>query len=341
MKKNRITPTDIFLLALALILIGVSFYQTWLGIDQLFGSAALPLAIVLSALLLFLSFLLRNAKLEDKPVGGLMAIYIVIATLCFIANFNALYTRFMRTDIYSQELKMLDSSFDSLETSVASKFNYKYPPEKAQQVEQKKKQLIEQIQDPGNPGIGERAKSLINDIEKLLGEKVSILAAVKNDYSDLAVRMGKQIDSMIFNLSPQEAELKDEIRRGVLKYDKKIQDLTSLGKAEVDSSAEPLIEEAVNEYNRLGGKAKSVLGEEKFKFVPINSQTNEIGKIGYAFRHAIENFGIYPIIVLLGCLILDFLIPILIILIVKSDENTTNTKSTFSKRTGRTVLPTS
>src|SRR5262245_62176170 len=115
MKRHRITVTDLVLAVLALILISVSFYQTWLGIDQLFGPAALPLAFVVSVLLLFMNYLLRNAKLEGKSVGGLMAIYVVIASLCFIANFNALYTRFMKTDIYRHELQSLNSSFNSLE----------------------------------------------------------------------------------------------------------------------------------------------------------------------------------------------------------------------------------
>lgn len=339
MKRKRITGADIFLIVLALILTGVSFHQTWLGIDQLFGTAAMPLALVLSSLLLFLDYQLRNAKLEQKSIGGLLAIYIFVATLCFVANFNALYTRFMKTDIYSQELKALNTDFNNLETNVAAKFNYKYPQDIAQQVEAKKKQLIEQIQDPGNPGIGDRAKSIIRDIEKLLGETLDILSPVKNDYQDLAVRMGKQIDSMILNLSPQEADLKEEIAKDVLKYNKKIQELTLLSKSEIDTSSEPVIQEALNEYNKIGLKAQSVLGQEKFKFAPKTSETYEIGKIGYAFRHAFENFGIYPIVVLLGCLVLDFLIPILIILIVKSDENTLNSPVLGRRRSGGTIIP--
>jgi hypothetical protein len=334
MKKNKITFVEIILIVLALILTSVSFHQTWLGIEQLFGSAAIPLALVLSILLLLLDVLLRNAKLGQKPVLGLIAIYSFVAILCFLANFNALYTRFMKTDIYSQELKMLNSKFNELETNVSSKFNYKYPQETAQQVESKKKQLVEQIQDPGNLGIGDRAKGIIKDIEKLLGDKIDILSPVKNDYADLAIRMGKQIDSMVLNLSPQEAELKDEISRSVLKYNKKIQDLT-INKNQIDNSAESLIQEALNEYNKLGGRSQSVLTKDKFEFTTITSKTSEIGKIGFAFSHAWEHFGIYPIVVFLGCLVLDFLIPILIILIVKGNENKDNTGPVI--RTGKTI----
>lgn len=336
MKRHRITFVEIVLVVVALVFTGISFHQTWIGTYQLFGTSSMLLALGLSIMLLLLDYLLRNAKLEQKPVTGLMAVYSFFAILCFVANFNALYTQLMRTDIYSQELKTLNANFNHLQTDVSAKFNYKYPQEKTQQIEIKKKQLMEQIQDPGNIGIGERARGIIQDIEKLLGEKIDILSPVKNDYADLAARMGKQIDSMVMNLSPQESELKDEISRTVLKYNKKLEDLT-VNKSQVDSDAEPLIQEALNEYNKLGGKAQSVLGAEKFKFTPMISKTSEIGKIGYAFSHAWENFGVYPIVVFLGCLVLDFSIPIIIILIGRTEENTVS--DVLTKRKAGVILP--
>jgi hypothetical protein len=236
---------------------------------------------------------------------------------------------------------LLNNSFNKLETDVAAKFNYKYPPDVSQQVEAKKKQLIEQIQDPGNPGIGTRAQSIIKDIERLMGDKIDVLSPVGNDYTDLAVRMGKQIDAMILNLSPQETDLKSDITKGVLKYNKKIQELITLTKTEVDDNSQRLIEEAIIDYNKLGSKAQSILGEEKLKFAPMASRTQEIGKIGYAFSHAFQNFGIYPIIVLLGCLVLDFLIPILILLIVKPTDNSSSGGGWNTKRTGRVLTPNS
>lgn len=340
MKRHRITPIEIFLLALALILTSVSFRQTWLGMDQLFGPAAMWLALVLSSLLLLLDYLLRNARLEGTSVGGLMAMYGFVAILCFVANFNALYTRFMRTDIYRQELNSLNSNFNGLQTDVLAKFNYKYPRELAQEVDIKKRQLMEQIQDPGNPGIGDRAKSIIKDIEKALGEKVDILSPVGHDYADLAYRMGKQIDSMVMNLSPQESELKDEIDGEVLKYNRSLQEVSLQSNKEIDEEAPTLIQEGTNDYNKLGGKAQTILAQQKFKFKPLDSQVSEVGKIGFAFRHAWENFGVYPIVVLLGCLILDFLIPVLIALIIRSEEAVGDPLTFLSpRRQGRTLFP--
>ena len=339
MKRNSITATDLFIGILALLLISVSFYQTWLGLQQIFGPASFIIALVLSCLLLLLCWLIREARLKGNSTTGLLSIYVFIASFCFMANFNALYTRFMKTDIYTAELREINDDYNHLESDVQAKFSYKYPKETIQNVEIKKKQLMEQIKDPGNLGIGDRAKSLISDIEKLLGQRVDLLTPVKNDYPDLAERMGKQIDGMISDLSTEESELKVDINKAVLKWNKKIQELLLLSKNEKDDISQGLIDESITEYNKLGIKAHTVLGDDKFKFIPITSKTQDVGKIGYAFEHAIKNFGVYQFVVLMGCILLDFLIPILLILITKPDNKNRNGGVFSNKREGRVLIP--
>ena len=268
MSKKSVNATDLFLAILAILLISVSFYQTWLGLDQIFGNAAFLIALVLSLLLLFLIWMIRVAKVEGRSTSSLVGIYIFIASFCFIANFNALYTRFMRTDIYTEELRGINERFNNLESNVQSKLSYKYNKETAQNIEIKKKQMIEQIKDPGNKGIGTRAQSLIRDIEKLTGQKVDFLTPVGNDYDDLAERMGRQIDNMISDLSPEERALKTDLNNAVLKWNKKIQDLLLLSKKEKDDISQGLIDESLTDYNKLGNRAITVLGNDKFKFTP-------------------------------------------------------------------------
>ncbi|MGS0748628.1 hypothetical protein [Halpernia sp. GG3] len=340
-KSNAIGPSEIFLAVLAILLISVSFYQTWLGLEQIFGNASIVIAFVLSLLLLFLIFMIRQAKLEGKPTRSLVGIYIFVASFCFIANFNALYTRFMRTDIYTSELRSINENFNKLQADVETKFNYKYDKATTQNVEIKKKQLIEQIKDPGNKGIGTRAQSLIADIEKLTGQKVDLLTPVKNDYADLSERMGKQIDNMISDLSPEESVLKSDINVSVVKWNKKIQDLLLLSKKEQDEASQGLIDESLSDYNKLGNRAQTVLGAEKYKFTPEVSKTQEVGKIGFAFEHAIKNFGVYQFVVLMGCILLDFVIVIIVLLVTPDNSgNNDNNGSVFNnKRSGRTLIP--
>ncbi|WP_326983295.1 hypothetical protein VUJ46_01735 [Chryseobacterium sp. MYb264] len=338
--NKKTTPSDLFLGVLALLLISVSFYQTWLGLQQIFGPASFVIALVLSLLLLFLCWLLRSAKLEGKPTGSLVGIYIFIASFCFIANFNALYTRFMKTDIYTDELRTINKSFTDLEGNIESKLNYKYNKATTQNIEIKKKQLMEQIKDPGNKGIGSRALSLIADIEKLTGQKVDLLTPVGNDYADLSERMGNQIDNMVSDLSTEERVLKTDINLAAAKWNKNIQELLLLSKNEKDKLSQGIVDESLVEYNKLGSRAENVLGKDKISFEPLVSQTQEVGKIGFAFEHAIKHFGMYQFVVLAGCILLDFVIVIIILLVTNPDNNRNNRGSVFNnKRSGRTLIP--
>lgn len=340
MNKKSINATDLFLAILAILLISVSFYQTWLGLDQIFGNAAFLIALVLSLLLLFLIWMIRVAKVEGRSTSSLVGIYIFIASFCFIANFNALYTRFMRTDIYTEELRGINERFNNLESNVQSKLSYKYNKETAQNIEIKKKQMIEQIKDPGNKGIGTRAQSLIRDIEKLTGQKVDFLTPVGNDYNDLADRMGRQIDNMISDLSPEERALKTDLNNSVLKWNKKIQDLLLLSKKEKDDISQGLIDESLTEYNKLGNRAITVLGNDKLKFTPETSKTQDVGKIGFAFEHAIKNFSMYQFVVLMGCILLDFVIVIIVLLVTPNNGGSNNGSSIFNgnKRSGKVLI---
>lgn len=61
--NSRITATDLFLGVLALLLVGVSFWQTWLGLGQIFGNASLPVG--LSAIVGYVVFNLENQSKEE------------------------------------------------------------------------------------------------------------------------------------------------------------------------------------------------------------------------------------------------------------------------------------
>lgn len=338
-KRNNsgvsITATDLFLAILALMLISVSFYQTWRGLEQIFKGGAIMVSLVLSLLLLFLCWMLRDYKLKGKKTGGLVGIYIFIASFCFVANFNALYTNMMKTDIYIEELKGIEENFSNLENDISANLNYKYPKNIAQQIEIKKKQLIEQIQDPANVGIGDRAKALIRDLERLLGQRIDLLTVKDGDYENLALRMGAQVDNMVMDLSPDEKRLKNDINSANLKWTKEVQKAINLPKSEIDINAPAIVNLALSDYNKIGHQAQSVLGRNKIDFKDKKSEILEVGKMGYAFKHAISNFSIYTVLILAGCILLDFVIVIIILLVTTTENNNNNVRST---RRGGTIV---
>jgi hypothetical protein len=102
--------------------------------------------------------------------------------------------------------------------------------------------------------------------------------------------------------------------------------------------AQGQIDKSLTEYNKLGNRAHTILGDEKIKFTPSLSKTQEVGKIGYAFNHAIQNFGMFQFVVLAGCVLLDFGI-LIIILLMPADPRNMNTGSVIgNKRVGKTLI---
>lgn len=341
MKKQLFTVTDLFLAFLAVLLISVSFYQTWLGLDQIFGGSSVVIALVLSLILLFLLWQIRLVKLTGGSSTGLSWIYFFFAAFCFIANFNALYTRFMRTDIYVNELTDIKIKYNNLETDVEAKLNFEVDNQKArQEIVGELNGLRMQITDPKNQGKGEQSNIILARIEKKLGGKLTPLTPISNTpqgYSDLADRYEQQIIQKMENLSPDEKKLKDDINNAVLKWNKDIQKILLLSQVEIDAMSKGQINLSLTEYNKLGNRAHSILGDDKFKFTPL-PEFQEPGKIGYAFKHAIDNFGMFAFVVLAGCILLDFGI-LIIILLMPADRGNGNYNGGRTTSRGKVLIP--
>ncbi len=340
MSKKSINASDLFLAVLAILLLGVSFDNTWLGLEQIFGPSSFVIASVLSLLLLFLVWMIRAAKVEGKPTRSLVWIYIFIASFCFIANFNALYTKFMKTDIYTKELREINDKFNYLEADVIKKLNYGTPDEKDRlAIASKTEQLMKQIVDKGTPGFGDKAMQLKQEIEKLLKQKLTLLTVSKGDYDDLATRMGTQIFDMMDQLSPSEKTLKTDVENAKLNWNRQISKLLSMSKNDINNIAQGEIDKSLQQYNDLVNRSKSVLGEEKIKIEAATSKTQDVGKIGFAFDHAIRNFGMYQFVVLMGCILLDFVI-VIIVLLVTPSNGVTNNPSVFggNRKNGKVLI---
>lgn len=321
--NKKITASELFLALLALLLIGVSFYQTWLGLQQIFGPASFVIALVLSLLLLYLLWEIRKAKLERKPTASLVWIYVFVASFCFIANFNALYTRFMKTDIYTEELKIIGKKLNNLETAVNSKLDL--PDSKiAKQVEEYRTKLRIQIVNEGNPGIGPEARKVLNDLQDLTGKKFTPLYAINKDFKDLALRMDKQVENVVYGLSPSERDLQSKVSNASLIWNKEIENTLRLPDSQLNKAAQGQIEKALAEYNKLGNEAQTVLGVKKLEFTLAESETHLAGKLSFSIRHAIKNFGVSQFVVLAGCILLDFVIVIIILFATTPRENSTN-----------------
>ncbi|OYU67634.1 MAG: hypothetical protein CFE22_03870 [Cytophagaceae bacterium BCCC1] len=248
----------------------------------------------------------------------------------------------MKTDIYTTELRDIKENFNKLETNVESKLNYSITdPKSRQEIVGEINGLRMQITDPKNQGKGELSDIILGRIEKKLGSKLTPLTPISDTpqgYADLADRYEQQIIQKIENLSPDEKKIKEDINNAVLKWNKDIQSLLLLPQKEIDKVSQGQIDKALTEYNKLGNRAQTILVDDKFQFTPSLSNTQEVGKIGYAFDHAIKHFGMFAFVVLAGCILLDFGI-LIIILLLPTDPSNGNTRSVIgNKRVGKTLI---
>lgn len=321
--QSTLGVEELILIGLAMILSAISFWQTWGGYEQLFGGVAIGVSFVLTILLLFITYKIWEHKKENKPTTALSIFYFMLAIFSITGNFNQIYTTFLKTDIYREELREVKNDFTDLENTINENLNYKYPKNISQQIESKKKQLSQQIKDEANPGIGSKAQMIISDIERLLGQKLTFLTAKNNDYNDLARRMEEQIDNLLFNLSPDEKKLKSDIHSATLKWHKEVDNLLGMSSDIIDNSTPQVIELALSDYNKIGNQANSTLGTDNIGFENKKSEVNEVGKMGYSFKHAISNIGVYSIGVLFACLFLDLAILIMIHLTTNNQGNNT------------------
>lgn len=197
-----------------------------------------------------------------------------------------------------------------------------------------------QITDPRNQGKGEKANIILARIETMLGGKLTTLTPISNTpegYSDLADRYEQQIIQKMENLSPDEKKLKTDINNLVLFWNREISKLLLMNEKDIVDMAQGQIDKALTDYNKIGNRAMITLGPDKINFLPFQSNTQEVGKVGYAFGHALTNFGIMPMIVLAGCLLLDFGI-LFILLLMPTDNNSNQNSTAYNKKSGRTLI---
>ncbi len=339
--NSRITATELFLGVLALLLVGVSFWQTNVGLDQIFGNASLPVALVLSLVMLFLIWKISQKKKQGESAGKFLRIYLFFASFCFIANFNAIYTKFKGDLIYKDEIKRLNAKFSALQSNIDGLFVYTIDNNKKQEVLSLVDQLKLQIQDPANKGIGPESRAIISRIENILGKKLTLLTPETNTeegYRDLSERMEKQVYDMISRLTPEQQELKEKVGEAVVRWNENTVQLLSAPKNTDSKLFVIKIDQMVIEYNNLGKEAEQILGKNKYKFKEIKSEAEEVGKIGYAFKYGFrDNFDIYTILILLVCILLDFGIVYIVLLTTEEDKNN-NRNNVFSKNRGKTII---
>ncbi len=313
------------LIILALICVSISFLQTARGYDELAGPVFnWAFSIVISLFILLLNFRFRDHLRKGLAIAGILAFYLIVTSFSFAGNFNAFYSQFMEKELYETELKVFRSDLEGIQQkAITALDNSNNADEVRAKVLPLKRALEEQIKNPGNPGLGEKARSLITEIESILATPITLLQG--RSYEETATLMGQQIENV---LNDQLSVLTADADRLALR----INTMADSIKPEIDAALQQggdvlkangkrLLDETAGIHNTIGALALNTLGEGQFTFEPIQSKHAQVGKVSHSFQSAMRGDNPQAAwIAGVASLAVDLLVPLYIVLTVRRKE---------------------
>jgi len=323
MKKKQSDGAGFFFI-LTLIFLGISVWQTGLGYQLMFGKIlAWLFSFCLGFTMLYLLIQIRRNRINGVSAIGPLIAYIIVAIFSFWGNFNALYTRFNEDELYKKEL--LNKKEDLAGSIVmAKKELLKVDPESISlitEVNSLKRQLKMQILDQANPGVGDRAKIIINDLENKLGQRLTIFSGTPDQLAAKYIENIENILDVKLNVAMlmRSRELIDDITdvydKALEAIDKALDDNANVAKAR------KAIKEGVFAINDIGSKTKNFVGED-YEYKKAVFVNQEVGKLSHTAKSALSgenNFS--ALITFLVAVAIDGLIPLVVFLSTIHDHS--------------------
>lgn len=331
-----------FLLIVTLFFLGISVWQTSLGYELILGTyLAWFFAIAIGLMMLFLALEMRKRRVRGESAVGPLIGYCACAIFCFFGNFNAIYTRYNREELYKKELQQHKDELTAIVTSAtvalqkADTTSFKLK----KNVEEHEGQLIRQILDPANSGLGKRAMEEVIALEQLLNQKLTRFsgspAVMANSYKDnitqiLSTRLAESKMIQSKNLISKIQAGKDTI--SPLIYD-------ALKPQNVVAKGQAVIFKTVDEINNIGEETQNFVGKNYFSYQPAQFENQEMGKISHTFQSAFNgtntSAAFISVILALG---IDALVPFVIFVGTRRDEEQYDSYRTKNGKGGVEVI---
>ena len=308
---------DVIFAVIVLLTAGFSTVTTYIGFSKdLPEYMAMAIAAIIGFGLLGVNFKLRQGRLNDDPIWGVLVVFMMIVVFSFISNTNAFYSFLIRDDIVRETQQEAWSVFDKESSralqEIEQRPGYQAELRRIAEIENEITKLRDQITDPRNPGLGERARAHVEKIEELLETRLTERVAPD------AERPMQEHEEYARAIEAHIRELIEERRsRGVV-------DLLQGTHAEIQRLRQRHEQRmATRDYQRkhtdemyrdLKGIENTI--NRTLNLTPplvlkeINDEADEVGKFKYTWRNIIA--WINPVAIVLGALLgalLDVLAP--------------------------------
>jgi hypothetical protein len=322
----------IVLLLIALLCLGFSFVTMMYGYRDLVGSiwGSAVLSAILVLMLFALNYKLRRglqAGISGGQIATLFVIYVIVVLASFSGLFNRFYSTFMQDELIKEELQQKITLVQDIQNRAKSELSSIEAEKLRGRIEGKIAQLQQQIKNPGEPGMGVKARSIIADVEAELKERLTVLTWRDMSTEGLE-KLSATYATMIRDVMEKsegmrkinEPERRAYIAAMVSESNRAVDKLTQNSKAAANktevSRADALnaLQEAVNVYKGIGSKTRSLLKDKVFAYDEnIRVENDELGKISHTYRSAGQHIGHWSVwIAAFLALMIDLIVPMFV-----------------------------
>lgn len=313
LNKNTL-PT----LFVALIALSISTYQTAIGFSQAFDFPGMGLAFscMITAMLGYINWILLNKEggLHTKDYSSTFLIYLSFAFFSITANFNSLYSNYMKPLWISEDLALIEAEINQLEGKVITLVDKKYNISgKEKELNQLKESLKYEIYNPGNKGFGKEAKSFVKSIEKILGTKISIPKGSPNEiFRALNRQIEDAFDVGIVTQTSLINEVIDSLKSYTPIIKNRIREVRLTSSVEDDKD---IIYESYLFCNKQNYRISEIISDTSiYKYKELKNKIDEIGRIQHSYKMMKDsNNKSIALVLILLCILLDFGTPIAVI----------------------------
>lgn len=156
-----------------------STIMSYLGYAQSAGFLALLLTLVVFVLLMASHIVIQQSRVAGRSLIGGLLILMLGGLFSFVSNFNYLYSNLMRKDVAAETIVASHAVFQQnlirAQSSLRSAPSRREAAVRRAEFENQLDQLNQQINDPGNPGVGPRAREHIQRLEQIVGAEMTAL----------------------------------------------------------------------------------------------------------------------------------------------------------------------
>jgi uncharacterized membrane protein YhaH (DUF805 family) len=339
-QNTAVRQEDVALLmvfaALALLCTILSGYQAYLGYNSFLGAAgAISFAVVMSLAVLFLNFALRERRIERGDTAGVIVLLLVFIFFLFLGDFAAIYNRTASSgrvvDVVVQNAwNNFQSNMTAVQTALAGEQEVIKIKERRDKFDVELRNFVEQCTDPRNPGMGEKAKEHLKNIEDILAVKLTKLKPPArkggsgtnnlNEFREFCDHVAGEAENAYEKTSSAANEksgayqqLLSDIDKNQKSYEQKTQQFLKGDDRNQSVGEQLMIGMKMDSDKAKDGLEKLGFPEAVASFKEINPDDIHFDKIWQAFRSAFYDFD-KPMITIMALgitLLINFTVPLI------------------------------